>query len=395
MTAVTDANGEYLFEGLPDTTYTVTVDNTSLTGMTATGGPHGITGSSTTVVVASADVTTIAGTSCSTCELDVDFGYTIPTLINGSVWNDHNQSGTSTPDNGEEGLTNVWVYVSDGSCTYTSPGIGTCPSVQTEANGEFEIDLTAAGWTPAASGTTYQVIVDPGTGDMSTGTWTQSFDTDGFTSAHQAAVTVIPGGQGRTDYSYYQTGTTQIDGTVYADWNNNADQDTAEDGFENVTVYLYQDENGDGVIDPEDALITSTQTDADGDYSFTNLPPDTYIVVVDESDPDLPSDYQQTEDPDLGSGTPCSGAACDGLAGADTTGGNVSNHDFGYQPVGYGSIGDYVWQDDNGNGLQDTGESALPNITVDLYVWEDDGDGILENGEQGRFHWNNKFSIRW
>ena len=35
----------------------------------------------------------------------------------------------------------------------------------------------------------------------------------------------------------------------------------------------------------------------------------------------------------------------------------VLTADFGYRPIGFGSIGDYVWNDANGNGLQDASES--------------------------------------
>jgi len=391
LTTITDANGNYLFEAVRDgASYYVVVDTVTLpSGASNT---HDRDGNNDSVTAAM----TINNTDVPTTNDDIadaDFGYTIPTLIEGSIWHDYNQSATGTPDDGEEGLASVWVYVSDGSCTYTSPGTGTCPMVQTDSNGDFEIDLTAAGWNPGAAGTTYTVIVDDAT--LPTGSWTQSYDTpngpDGLPGTgddtvalnHSVPVTVVSGGQGRADYSYYQTGTTSITGTVYSDWNGDATQDTGDDGFENVTVYLYEDNDGDGVIDPEDALIATTLTNSSGDYTFSNLPGDDYIVLVDESDPDLPSDYQQTEDPDVGNGTPCSGAACDADGSADTSGGSVSNVDFGYQPVGYGSIGDYVWQDDDADGLQDSGESALPNISVDLYVWEDDGDGILEAGEQG------------
>ena len=109
MTALTDANGEYLFEGLPDAVYTVEVDNTSLPGMTATGGPYGITGSTAVVTVAGATVTNIEGTGCSNCELEVDFGYQIPNLIYGNIWEDNN--GDASQQTGENGISTVTVYL--------------------------------------------------------------------------------------------------------------------------------------------------------------------------------------------------------------------------------------------------------------------------------------------
>ena len=43
------------------------------------------------------------------------------------------------------------------------------------------------------------------------------------------------------------------------------------------------------------------------------------------------------------------------------------NCDNSRRPDCHGSIGDFVWQDDNGNGCQDAGEPGIPNVQVDLY----------------------------
>ena len=51
--------------------------------------------------------------------------------------------------------------------------------------------------------------------------------------------------------------------------------------------------------------------------------------------------------------------------------------DFGYQPLG--SIGDTVWQDNNGNGVQDAGEPGIPGVTVDLN--EPGPDGVCGTGD--------------
>ena len=39
--------------------------------------------------------------------------------------------------------------------------------------------------------------------------------------------------------------------------------------------------------------------------------------------------------------------------------------DFGLK--GTGEIGDFVWNDLNGNGIQDAGEPGIPNVTVQLF----------------------------
>jgi len=44
----------------------------------------------------------------------------------------------------------------------------------------------------------------------------------------------------------------------------------------------------------------------------------------------------------------------------------------------YASIGDYIWEDINADGVQDVGEPGIAGISVDLY--KDDGDGVFEPG---------------
>ncbi len=47
---------------------------------------------------------------------------------------------------------------------------------------------------------------------------------------------------------------------------------------------------------------------------------------------------------------------------------------------GASSIGDFVWNDTNGDGVQDAGEDGIENVTIDL-VWDLDGDGVIDPGE--------------
>lgn len=378
-TMTTDAGGAYLFEGLPDGTYEAVVDTSTL--------PDSGTATNTSDRDADTDSTS-GGITIATDNgindddvTDADFGYTIPAFIEGSIWNDWNQSGTSTPDNGEEGLSGVTVYLDNGTCEYPPAGGGPpdCSTATTDANGDFIFTGVAAG--------SYTVRVDTAT--LPAGTWTQSYDDpngldgvpgtgdDTMNLDDAVPVTVVTGGSGNADFSYYETGATSVGDTLYADWNGNGTQEGGEEGIANLTVTLYEDDNGDGVIDAgTDAIIAATTTDSNGNYSFTNLPADTYIVVVDEDDPDLPAAYEQTQDPDEAG--VCS--ACNARGSADTTGGNDDTVDFGYQPVGTGSIGDYVWNDADADGIQDSGESGIANITVTLYE-DSNGDGTIDSGD--------------
>lgn len=71
------------------------------------------------------------------------------------------------------------------------------------------------------------------------------------------------------------TDTAEIRGTQWEDKNDNGVQDADEPGLAGWTVFL--DENFNGKLDPGE---TSTTTDADGNYTFTNLAPDTYTVAT-------------------------------------------------------------------------------------------------------------------
>jgi hypothetical protein len=72
--------------------------------------------------------------------------------------------------------------------------------------------------------------------------------------------------------------TSTISGTVWSDYNDNQTFDSDEPVLAGETIKLYLD-NGDGWLDEaEDTLVTTTTTDAAGNYTFTNLNPGTYLL---------------------------------------------------------------------------------------------------------------------
>jgi hypothetical protein len=151
---------------------------------------------------------------------------------------------------------------------------------------------------------------------------------------------------------------------VWQDDDGDGTQDESEAGINNVTVSLYLDVNGNGVYDSgTDTLYgSSITTDASGYYTFTNLPANDYVVVVDTST--LPTGFTQTGDPDLTA--PCVGGTCDSESGLTLDAGQIDrSRDFGYQPPGV--LGDLLWIDANGNNVYDDGEPGVPYVTVGLY----------------------------
>ncbi len=143
---------------------------------------------------------------------------------------------------------------------------------------------------------------------------------------------------------------------VWLDDNQNGIQDVTEVGVAGITVSLY---------DTNDNLIASTITDAFGYYLFNNIRPDDYYVIftppanytfspLDNGDDDLDSDANSL-----------------GISNVVSVGSNedIRSVDAGliYQSSTLGSIGDFVWLDDNQNGIQDSNEAGVSAVLVSLY----------------------------
>ncbi len=147
-----------------------------------------------------------------------------------------------------------------------------------------------------------------------------------------------------------------IGDVVWYDNNYNGLQDVGEPGVENVTVRLY-DEN--------DTLVGTTTTNADGFYEFKGLVPGPYYVQFDLTT--LPENYTVTLQ-DTGSDNALDSDADRTTGRTPLTTLDPGEHDptwdMGiYQPAG---LGDYVWLDVDGDGLQDDNESGVENVTVNL-----------------------------
>jgi len=172
---------------------------------------------------------------------------------------------------------------------------------------------------------------------------------------------------------------------VWKDLNGNGQQDPNEPGVPNVIIIL-NDCNG--------VEIDRVTTDSDGAYSFEGLLPGDYQLKVDLStidndciivDPYVGGD--NNTDSDFGSH---GFAACITLAPGDRD----STIDLGLLPLA--SLGDFVWHDLNGNGIQDGGEPFLEGVGVDLYdengiiikstVTDSNGQYIFEGLNPGRYY---------
>lgn len=146
----------------------------------------------------------------------------------------------------------------------------------------------------------------------------------------------------------------QIGDFVWTDTNRNGLQDSGEPGIPDVTVHLR---------DAADNLLATTTTDDDGKYSFTNRCAGAYRVEVDEST--LPAEHSPTLC-NVGANDAVDSDCRPAPVTLDSESDTDLSIDFGYQPPCAGSIGDFVWEDSNANGIQEGGETGIEGVLVTL-----------------------------
>jgi hypothetical protein len=156
-----------------------------------------------------------------------------------------------------------------------------------------------------------------------------------------------------------------IGNRVWLDTNNDGIQDPSETaGAPGVIVELWE-------VNPAgpDILRQTTTTGGNGEYYFHNVPTDIgpgpisyYLKFICPEDAEL---YEFTRK-DVG-GDDAVDSDVDPLTGeTDPFTLTVDTNDFD-AGVRCGSIGDFVWNDENQNGIQDIGEMGIEGATINLY----------------------------
>ncbi|HDC7984318.1 TPA: carboxypeptidase regulatory-like domain-containing protein, partial [Staphylococcus aureus] len=136
---------------------------------------------------------------------------------------------------------------------------------------------------------------------------------------------------------------------VWEDTNKNGIQDQDEKGISGVTVTL-KDENGN--------VLKTVTTDADGKYKFTDLDNGNYKVEF-----TTPEGYTPT--------TVTSGSDIEKDSNGLTTTGVINGADnmtldSGFYKTPKYNLGNYVWEDTNKDGKQDSTEKGISGVTVTL-----------------------------
>ncbi|MBE2281225.1 MAG: choice-of-anchor A family protein [Ignavibacteriaceae bacterium] len=274
--------------------------------------------------------------------------FTQKASIGDRVWNDTNANGIQ--DNGETGFANVTVELYNCFNVLIS-------STTTNANGNYS-------FTNLNPGDYYIKVIKPNgyTFSPANAGNNDNIDSDvNEITGKTGCVTLSPGVNDMSwDAGLFPTPAPQgqIGDKVWNDLNANGIQDNGEPGYANVTVNLY---------DCNSNFISTTTTNANGIYNFSNLEAGSYTVEF-----VLPNGYifsplnagnnnAVDSDADVTTGK----TICINLANNQV----INTIDAGiYDPLTIkASVGDRVWNDANANGVQDNGETGLPNVTVNLY----------------------------
>ena len=346
QTQETTGDGQYLFTDLlvgpslgPSICYVVQVDTSDV--------DLGSCDVAITVEERPVDLTAGAAGNA----LDEDFGFQEQERfsVGDFVWFDVNQNGIQ--DTMEPGVESIDVTLyDDAACTGTVLGTTT-----TDASGGYgftdllagtycvEFSAIPATWTISA----------PGQGAD------ELLDSDADPTSAQIQSIVLGPNDFSADMGVYVAG--RIGDTVWCDGANGAGDGvfSAGEGLSDITVNLFEDSDCDNIADG--AAVQTQSSGVDGAYLFTDLwvgaptgPALCYVVSVDASDPQLATcDLAVTVNeyaPDLDANAP------DSL-----------DNDFGFQEQPLFSLGDLVFFDIDGDGIQDAGETGVGSIDVTLY----------------------------
>ena len=318
-TTTTDTDGNYSFTRLPAGKYTVKVEPSDLLKkLEQTEDPDGTKDHTSGVVQVNHDSPSVQ---------NVNFGYATNYTIKGTIYRDADRS--ETLEDGEKLYQGVTVDLLDNAGHVVA-------TTTTDAHGAYAFTNLEEG--------TYKVRVrkEGPIADL-----VQTEDPDGTKDNTSGDITLELNDPIKENVNFGYISNNSISGTIYRDDNRSNSLNGGEAGYPAQTVQL---------LDKDGSVIATTTTDANGNYSFDNLPDGTYSVKV-VKDGAL-TDLEQTEDPD---GTKDSASEPIVLSEDNPTKKNVN---FGYVPDYF--IKGTIYRDGNRSGALDTDEKLYEGVTVNL-----------------------------
>ncbi len=354
-TTITDSTGHYAFTSLLAGTYEVSFTapanyTFSPSGASTPNNPD--TDSNPDHFAGSVGTTDQIILPDGTTDNSIDAGMYRPAALGDYVFSDLNGNGIQ--DSGDTGVSGVTVNLLD------SEGNSAGQTATTNASGYYSfsnlrpgvyevqfVAPTGATFSPMTQGSNRAIDSNPNaTSGITTGVTLVSGQGDNTIDAGLILPTPTP-----------PPGTAQLGDRVWYDCNANGIQNYGETGVANVTVNLLM---ADGVT-----VLASTTTDSNGLYLFSSLNAGTYEVqFVAPTGKSFTAALQGSNraidsNPDTTTGV--TGPIVLAAGGIDLTidAGLVNTPNTA-------KLGDWVFQDCNGNGIQDAGESGVSCVTVKL-----------------------------
>jgi protocatechuate 3,4-dioxygenase beta subunit len=354
-TTTTSSSGAYQFSNLAAGTYQVYFGTKSGYDLAAAnqGTNDSIDSDANTTTRLSGPVTLAAGENNTT----VDAGMVVycppaPASIGNFVWYDCDRDGQQ--DSGEGGLSGVTVKLMG------ADGTTVLATTTTSSSGYYQFSNLTAG--------TYQVYFGTKSGyDLTAANQgsNDSIDSDASTTTRLSGPVTLVAGENNTTVDagmavYCPPATASLGNFVWYDCNNDGKQNNGESGISGVIVNLMA---ADGAT-----VLATTTTSSTGYYQFSNLAAGTYQVYFGtKSGYALTAANQGTDDSidsDASLTTRLSGAI------VLSAGENETTVDAGMvqycPPPATGSIGNFVWNDCDKDGKQDSGEAGISGVAVKL-----------------------------
>ncbi|MCR1783987.1 sortase [Nocardioides carbamazepini] len=305
-----------------------------------------------------------------------------PVQIGNRVWFDADKDGVQDPDELPIPGATVTLLDSTGAVVATTT---------TNADGEYYFGGDGAAY-QVVPGASYTVRFDVSTADTSGLPFSPPTSALSYTTSNsggddsldsdptpvspgiaEVAITapLAPGGVDHTiDAGVVLPPSVSVGDYVWVDSDKDGRQDDGEPGIPGVVLVL-TGPDGQPVTDVFGNPVGPTTTDANGGYTFDNLPPlpagQHYTVTIDQTAPSTQTALEPYVPTQSGQGDTAGDSSTWTAESSDLTddGDRDPTLDFGFVPASV-SVGDYVWVDSDKDGRQDDGEPGIPGVVLVL-----------------------------